>query len=506
MSLENNDVASLSVVRHSISKRKKHTDEKNTPKPFLKWAGGKKQLLGDIRCYYPFNQEITKYAEPFVGGGAVLFDVLSRYELEAVYISDINKELINAYQTVKDNVEALIQLLEKYQEDYYSLDMDSRKDYYMKQRERFNKLKASGEEGYDLERASLIIFLNRTCFNGLFRVNKKGLFNVPIGAYKKPIICDADNLRLVSHKLQNVTMVCGDFKDSAEFIDENTFVYFDPPYRPLTTSASFTAYNESDFNDESQKELAVFAKAMANKGAKVLLSNSDPKNVNEDDNFFEDIYADFNIQRVGASRMINSKASKRGKISELLISNIEGSGIEVIKGGKGGGNTKTGLVFEGKTDLATFLNKQKGYRVTEGIVFYNDEKVARIFKKHGFYTFLEEAGVDWKKIISKKLLPDDSIYIIVNNTLFIIECKYQQVEGSVDEKLQTCDFKRKQYQKLMSQLNIEVEYIYLLADWFRNPKYKDVLDYIISVNCHYYFEYIPLAKFGLPVPPTDEEA
>ena len=153
----------------------------------------------------------------------------------------------------------------------------------------------------------------------------------------------------------------------------------------------------------------------------------------------------------------------------------------MIKNGKGGGNTKTGLVFEGKTDLATFLNSQEGYRVTDGVVFYNDEKVARIFKKHGFYRYLKEVGVDWTKIISKKLLPDDSIYVIINNTLFIIECKYQQVAGSVDEKLQTCDFKRKQYQKLMAQLNIDVEYIYLLSDWFKDPKYKDVL--IISLVC-----------------------
>lgn len=172
----------------------------------------------------------------------------------------------------------------------------------------------------------------------------------------------------------------------------------------------------------------------------------------------------------------------------------------MIKNGKGGGNTITGLIFEGKTDLATFLNNQEGYKVSNEVVFYNGEEIARIFKKHGFYKYLKKVGVDWTKIISKKLLPDDSIYVIANNTLFIIECKYQQVDGSVDEKLQTCDFKKKQYQKLMAPLNIDVEYIYLLSDWFKNPKYKDVLDYIISVNCHYYFEYIPLKKLGLPVP------
>ena len=172
----------------------------------------------------------------------------------------------------------------------------------------------------------------------------------------------------------------------------------------------------------------------------------------------------------------------------------------MIKNGKGGGNTITGLIFEGKTDLATFLNDQEGYEVSNEFVFYNGEEIARVFETHGFYKYLNEVGVDWTKIISKKLLPDDSIYVIANNTLFIIECKYQQVDGSVDEKLQTCDFKKKQYQKLMAPLNIDVEYIYLLSDWFKNPKYKDVLDYIISVNCHYYFEYIPLKKLGLPVP------
>ncbi len=177
----------------------------------------------------------------------------------------------------------------------------------------------------------------------------------------------------------------------------------------------------------------------------------------------------------------------------------------MIKYGKGGGNTITGLIFEGETDLATFLNNQNGYMVADGVVFYNNKEVARIFKKHGFYKFLYEVGIDWTKYISKKLLPDDSIYVIINNTLFIIECKYQQVAGSVDEKLQTCDFKRKQYQKLMAPLNIDVEYVYLLSDWFKNPKYKDVLDYIISMNCQYYFEYIPLAKLGLPVPPNGEE-
>ena len=169
--------------------------------------------------------------------------------------------------------------------------------------------------------------------------------------------------------------------------------------------------------------------------------------------------------------------------------------------GIGGANTKTGLVFEGKIDLATFLGRQKGYCVNpSGEVHYKKALVARIFKKHKLYAFLGEFGVNWKGMISKKLLPDDSIYVIIKNTLYIIECKFQKVAGSVDEKLQTCDFKKKQYQKLFFRANIEVEYIYLLNDWFKKPEYKDVLDYIISVRCQYYFNYIPLGKIGLPIP------
>lgn len=175
------------------------------------------------------------------------------------------------------------------------------------------------------------------------------------------------------------------------------------------------------------------------------------------------------------------------------------------KDGIGGANTLTGLAFEGTTDLETFLTSHEGYssaknenQFTE--IFYNNKSVAYIFKKNDLYKFLENRQIDWTKIISKRLFPDDSIYVIIDNVLYIIECKFQQVEGSVDEKLQTCDFKKKQYKKLLSPLNIDVEYIYLLSDWFRKTKYQDVLDYIISVGCSYYFEYIPLTKFNLPVP------
>ncbi len=179
------------------------------------------------------------------------------------------------------------------------------------------------------------------------------------------------------------------------------------------------------------------------------------------------------------------------------------------KGGIGGANTKTGLHFEERTDFLTLIQKQKGYVVKISQdkespinkIFYNNKQVGITFKKHGLYKYLTEKGIDYTKFISKKILPDDAIFVIANNTLFILEVKFQEVAGSTDEKLQTCDFKIKQYKKLLSQLNVEVQYIYILNDWFKKPEYKDVLDYIISINgCSYYFNFLPLQKLGLPVP------
>lgn len=170
------------------------------------------------------------------------------------------------------------------------------------------------------------------------------------------------------------------------------------------------------------------------------------------------------------------------------------------KKGLGGGNTITGLNFERGKDILTILSKTRGYSVRGNVIYYKGEEVARSYRKYGLYKFLESQGVDYRKIISKKLLPDEAIYVIVKNTLYVIEMKYQEVTGSVDEKLQTCDFKKKQYKKLMAPLNIEVEFIYILSDWFRKSEYKDVLDYVISVGCQYYFQYLPLQKLGLPLP------
>jgi len=290
-------------------------------KPFVKWAGGKSQILEEIRGKYPkgLGKSITKYAEPFVGGGAVLFDVISRCDIQEVYISDVNRELITTYSVIRDHVAELIDTLKKFATEYIPADDDYRKEIYYANRDRFNFLKAAGKG--DIELAALFIFLNRTCFNGLYRVNSHGAFNVPQGSYKNPTICDESNLTAVSEKLQGVEIVCADFRESRSFIDGKTFAYFDPPYRPLTETASFTSYAEGGFGDAEQTALARFIDEMSERGAHIVASNSDPKNANEQDDFFDDLYANHNITRISASRAINSVGASRGKISELLICN-----------------------------------------------------------------------------------------------------------------------------------------------------------------------------------------
>ncbi|MGI6349414.1 MAG: DNA adenine methylase [Eubacteriaceae bacterium] len=293
-------------------------------KPFVKWVGGKGQLLKEIRKSYPIGlgDNIMKYAEPFVGGGAVLFDILSRYKLKEVYISDINLELINTYIVIRDDVETLISKLTQLEKEYIPLNAHARKKYYYEKRERYNQLLLNGNiQNSNLEKAALFIFLNKTCFNGLYRVNKKGLFNVPAGSYKNPLICDSMNLKNISKAIKNVIIRCADYQKSDAFIDKNTFVYFDPPYRPLTKTANFTSYTEKGFGEDEQIELAEFVNKLSYRGAKVVVSNSDPKNSDITDDFFENLYDKQTVIRVQASRMINCKSDDRGRINELLIVN-----------------------------------------------------------------------------------------------------------------------------------------------------------------------------------------
>lgn len=291
-----------------------------TAKPFIKWVGGKTQLLDEIRKYYP--SQMDKYCEPFVGGGAVLFDVLAQCHPRDILINDINSELINTYNQIKTNCNGLIDTLADLQEKYWASSPEENKVLYFEKRERFNSLKINGNKKENLEKGALFIFLNKTCFNGLFRVNSKGLFNVPFNNAKKPLLCDTENLKACSRLLKKVKMSVGDYSQCKDFIDSKTFVYLDPPYRPLTETAAFTSYSENGFGDKEQIELAKFIKEISRRKALVVTSNSDPKNVREDDNFFDNLYKKFSIKRVSASRMINSNAKKRGAIKELLISNV----------------------------------------------------------------------------------------------------------------------------------------------------------------------------------------
>lgn len=290
-------------------------------RPFIKWVGGKTQLLDEVGKSLPRDfdtrQHIT-YVEPFVGGGAVMFWILQTYpNIERAVINDINPELICTYRVIKEEAESLIAELQRIQSEYISLFPESRKDYFMKKRALFNTKQINS-----VETAALFIFLNRTCFNGLYRVNSKGAFNVPHGKYANPRICDVENIRAASNVLQKVEILCGDFAQTGDYAGPNTLYYFDPPYKPITDTSSFTSYAKGGFDDAEQIRLRDFCNRISEAGSMFVASNSDPKGVNSEENFFDTIYNHFIIKRVSAVRMINSNASGRGAVSELMISNV----------------------------------------------------------------------------------------------------------------------------------------------------------------------------------------
>jgi DNA adenine methylase len=258
------------------------------------------------------------YVEPFVGGGAVLFWVLSSIKnIKNAIINDINSDLTTAYKTVKNNALDLIIELKRIEKEYKTLQLEtSRKEFYLIQRERFNNFTLD-----DIENTTLFIFLNRTCFNGLYRVNSKGLFNVPFGKYSNPTICDEDTIFADSEMLQKVVILTGDFEKTLYYTTENSFFYFDPPYKPLSQTSSFTSYAKEDFNDEEQFRLKRFCDKLDKKGHFWILSNSDVKSNNPNNDFFDNLYSQYKIKRVWASRSINADPEKRGKLTELLITN-----------------------------------------------------------------------------------------------------------------------------------------------------------------------------------------
>lgn len=292
--------------------------------PFLKWAGGKRQLMKEIELRLPEDLEsYDTYIEPFIGGGAVLFHLLKKYDFENVHISDLNPELILCYEMLKLDAKSVIKNLDKLIEAYPK-EIDDRKEVYYKIRADWNEDVGninSLSKSKKIKRVSQMLFLNRTCFNGLFRVNRKGEFNVPIGNYKKPSFPKAENLLEVQKALENVTIHLSSFENCESWVDKSTFIYFDPPYRPLSDTSHFVSYSKGEFDDGNQKQLAHTFRTLDKQNVKLLLSNSDPKNTVVDDEFFDELYSGFNIQRVSANRAINSNPDRRGIITELLISN-----------------------------------------------------------------------------------------------------------------------------------------------------------------------------------------
>ncbi|YAI81488.1 MAG: DNA adenine methylase [cyanobacterium endosymbiont of Rhopalodia sterrenbergii] len=295
--------------------------------PVLKWAGGKTKLLPQIQKQYPSKLQqgyLKRYIEPFVGGGSVFFDIYYYFDIEKAYFFDTNIELVILYKVIKNNAELLINKLSKIKEKYLNLTEEKKKDFYYQSRNDYNTFdKKDNANIYKknwIERAALTIFLNRTCFNGLYRVNRKGLFNVPKGRYKNPDILNVSNIRAVSQAFKIVEIKQCDFSEVIKYADKNTFIYYDPPYRPISKTATFNAYSSLNFNDNEQRRLRDTFIEVSQQGAYQMLSNSDPTNYIED-LFFDELYYEFNIKRILASRMINSKGNNRGKVREILVTN-----------------------------------------------------------------------------------------------------------------------------------------------------------------------------------------
>jgi len=267
---------------------------------FLKWAGGKTQMLSQYATLYP--KEFNNYFEPFLGSGAVFFHVKQKFKPKKCFLSDVNEDLINTFKAVKEQPEALIKLLKEHKAK------DNSREYFNQQRERFNTLKSG------LEKASIFIYLNKTCFNGLYRVNSNGKFNVPFGKYPNPAILQEEKIRKASKLLQDVNISESNFSEVIKEAKEGDFIYFDPPYFPLSKTSSFTSYQKGVFLENEQIELARVFRELHNKGCFVMLSNSDTP-------FIHQLYQGFTITPVKARRAINCIGAKRGKINEIVITN-----------------------------------------------------------------------------------------------------------------------------------------------------------------------------------------
>jgi len=448
-------------------------------KPFLKWAGGKSQLLDEIIQELPMNiKKIEKYVEPFVGAGAVFLYFLENDYFEEYIINDINSKLINLYMVIRDNPQDLIKEMQKLKTKYLNAEYEEKEKLFYEIRDNFNK-----SDCKDIKLAAYFIFLNKTCFNGLYRENSKGNFNVPFGKYKNPSFFDELQImeisRLLSLKNENdefkVKILNKSFSELEEYIDNNTFVYCDPPYRPVTVGG-FTSYNKSNFNDEAQILLRDFYKVIDAKGAKGMLSNSDPKNLDEKDNFFDDLYSDFSIKRVYAKRNINSVGSGRGKITELLITNYdEGNGLMKISYEK---NDETFNYL-----LSTLKDSIKGWDY-----FVNWNKVNTNIKNIEIQLNL------MNYLIGKENIYDEVIYLIkqyphiISVIPILVACREKNFEVITSDETNMVTSKKYIFNDYE---NLDDKKIHDIVDFmsktqilelFSNKTIKNIVDYVFGVE------------------------
>lgn len=449
-------------------------------KPFIKWAGGKTQLLSELK--ENLKDDIEIYVELFVGGGTLFFNLLENFEntsLKKIIINDINEKLIITYRTIRDSVEELIKMLNEIQNQYNNLEtLEKKSEFFYSIRKEFNS-----KQNDKLKISRDFIFLNKTCFNGLYRENSKGEFNVPFGKKKQISIFDEYNLREISKKLnleyngeKIVEIYNGDFKKFEEKIEKNIFFYIDPPYRPITKNG-FTDYNKSSFNDKNQIELANFCKKIHKKKGSFLLNNSDPKNLDENDNFFDELYKSFYIKRVLARRSINSKGDSRGKITELLIKNYENKiSKRIVSKNLKLFLEKKGEAEEMNKNFESFLEQLKDTNTTLDF-FVNFEKVReninKISLKLNQLNYLLGKN-DLKSAINEVYEENNKAFEVLNSLIAVRDKKTKTVYNG-----KYCNI-----EDFFGNPEKIYEFIKLtkLEDVFKDKEIRNLVDYVYGIE------------------------
>lgn len=449
-------------------------------KPFLKWAGGKTQLLPQIIERLPTDfHKINRYVEPFVGAGAVFLHLISNKCFDEYIINDINDKLINLYKVMRDNCDELIEELKSLKEEYMILgEIEKKEEFYYKIRDEFNINKSNSTR-----MAAIFIFLNKTCFNGLYRENLKGNFNVPFGKHNSPSIYQEHEIRAISEVLNSkndggqyrVKILNTSFENLNKYIDQNTFVYFDPPYRPVT-AGGFNSYNKSNFNDDSQIKLRNFYIDVDNKGAKLMLSNSDPRVLDKEDDFFDSLYKGFKIERVSASRMINSKGTGRGPITELLITNYDEEETDVR------------YIYEKNAETFDYLLSTLKDSIKGWDYFVNWDKVNSNVKD------IEIQLNILNYLIGKENIQDEAKYLItkhpevITTIPILVACReknFQIISSDEINLFKSKNYMFDNYKNLTSeQIDDIIEFMSesKILGLFSSKAIKNVVDYVFGVE------------------------